>query len=76
MRTIITINNTVVHIYNHAIIVGPSIRHQVNLHALALSSAHGGEHERRADKSRPRFPGKRVFLCLVVFTSFVLRPTR
>jgi len=34
MRTIITINTTVVHIYNHAII-GPTSGHGLHLHTLA-----------------------------------------
>jgi hypothetical protein len=34
------------------------------LYPSSSSSALGVNHERRADKSRPRFPVKRVFLCL------------
>ena len=54
---------TVVHIYNHAIIIRSNDRLTCILHPSSSSSAHGGKHERRADKSRPRFVAKRVFSC-------------
>jgi hypothetical protein len=55
---------TVVHIYNHAIIIGPNSGddlRQVNLPDPTSSfSAHGRNHDRRADISSPV---KRVFFC-------------
>jgi hypothetical protein len=53
---------TVVHIYNHAFIINDRISY-VPYRSFS-SNALGSNHECRADKSRPRFPVKRVFLCL------------
>jgi hypothetical protein len=57
-------HNTVVHIHNHAIIIGPNSGddlRQVNLPDPTSSfSAHGRNHDRRADISSPV---KRVFFC-------------